>query len=466
MANLLMRGGLSPLEPIDIDDVLTHNLIGGNSGNLVYAYSVFRTLFTEGTRIDVDGYACERGTWTDADIERVNATYDAYVIPLADAFRPGFAGSLRNMTSAIEKLTIPCHVIGVGVRAPLGADVAAGLACDKEARRFLRAVLRKSALVGLRGATTARYLEHLGFAQGSSYAVIGCPSMYGFGRSLRQRPLRAGKNARVSVNFNTKTKRPAMRWLVKLARRRENGQYVAQRLPELVTLYAGAGNNLAAGKACFPSTLAHPLYQQDKVRFFLSAHSWIEDMRTVGLSIGSRLHGTVAAILGGAPVVFSPCDARTQELQEYHAFPTVPQLELGPDVRLRDVLEAVDLESHLRRQGENFDRYLGFLHANGLATIFDADPERHDAPLDAEIAKLDPGAGRCTSVLTCSRAEAIGRTSTYLNVQVNREVARALRDALGTAPDANAAHTTGARTGAEPPAGGRLRGALRKLSTP
>lgn len=49
MRKILIRAGVSPLETPDIDDVLQRDLIGTNSGNLIYQYSVFRALMTEGT---------------------------------------------------------------------------------------------------------------------------------------------------------------------------------------------------------------------------------------------------------------------------------------------------------------------------------------------------------------------------------------------------------------------------------
>ncbi len=93
--------------------MIVRNSIGGNVGNLVYAYSVFRTLMTEETTITPDYYRIHP-----ADAEQINKTYDMYIIPLADAFREDFVPSLRKYTQLIKKLTIPVVVIGVGLRAP------------------------------------------------------------------------------------------------------------------------------------------------------------------------------------------------------------------------------------------------------------------------------------------------------------------------------------------------------------
>lgn len=59
---------------------------GGNSGNMLFVYSMFRALLTEDTKIDVNYYNLDEST-----IDKVNEEYDAFVIPLANAFRSDFA---------------------------------------------------------------------------------------------------------------------------------------------------------------------------------------------------------------------------------------------------------------------------------------------------------------------------------------------------------------------------------------
>ena len=49
MRKVLIRTGMSPLETPDIDWIFDKDRIGGNSGNLIYQYSVYRALMTEGT---------------------------------------------------------------------------------------------------------------------------------------------------------------------------------------------------------------------------------------------------------------------------------------------------------------------------------------------------------------------------------------------------------------------------------
>src|SRR5699024_5874278 len=113
MRKILIRSGISPLDIFEPDYMIDKNSIGGNVGNLIYAYSVYRALMTEETEITPDYYKIDHN---EADF--INDNYDTYVIPLADAFRESFVGSLKRYTKLIKKLRIPVIVVGVGLSAP------------------------------------------------------------------------------------------------------------------------------------------------------------------------------------------------------------------------------------------------------------------------------------------------------------------------------------------------------------
>ena len=53
---ILIRAGLSPLDHSSISDIIRNNMIGGNVGNLVCAYSLFRMLMTDPDTVLVPDY--------------------------------------------------------------------------------------------------------------------------------------------------------------------------------------------------------------------------------------------------------------------------------------------------------------------------------------------------------------------------------------------------------------------------
>ena len=244
MKKYLMRGGLNPLEIKSTEDIIFRNLIGANSGNLLYAYGVYRTLLTEDTVIDMDYYGVER-SYTDKDIERINREYDAYICPLADAFRDAFTQKLFKYANFFNKLTIPFYVIGMGMRSPLDGTLADSYVYDDAARAFMKAATRNGNLVGLRGATTAKYLTRLGFEEGKHFMVIGCPSMYSCGRHLPIRPLSTGTDGclpaetRIAFNMSAITPDSVLKFLFSEIDRYPNHHVVEQNEAELRLLYFG-----------------------------------------------------------------------------------------------------------------------------------------------------------------------------------------------------------------------------------
>lgn len=413
-----MRGGESPLDTFTPEEIIEKNLIGANSGNLLYAFGVYRTLMTEEVRIDVDYYGVER-FFSDEDINRINEEYDAYICPLADAFRDAFAGKLVKYANFFNKLKIPCYVIGLGVRAPYESSVKDGFAFDEQAKTFVKAVLNKSSLLGLRGEITAEYLKHLGFQEDRDFQVIGCPSMYTFGRELPQRKLQFSSDGKlipstkVSCNMSSITPENVLGFLFSQMDRFPNHFCVEQNEAELRLLYNGVRyvTNQKENFTLLPLEITHPLLQENRYKFFINVKTWFEFLGTMDLCMGSKLHGNVAGILSGCPTLFIPLDGRMRELVSYHNFPAVPYNCIKETDYLEDILGKVDLQSHLKRQGENFDRFINFLDKNGLDHIYKGDKTIGCAPIDELMNEKEYPV--VESILTCSRDEAVRRFNVY-----------------------------------------------------
>lgn len=368
----LMRGAIDVFENHTKIEMAVRDYIGSNSGNMLYAYSVFRMLTNVDTKVDVDHYSVERNVYTNEDICRINETYEAYILPLADAFRDDYVDRLNNYAVFIEKLAIPCYVIGVGIREDYEPDFSKKHVFDKVVVRFIKAVLAKSSIVGIRGAITGKYLNNLGFVEDKDYMVIGCPSLFTYGKKLTQRALSAcDKNINIAINFGRGyADKSIAKYLYELSEQYENYQYIAQETSELRTYVAGINN--MKGSLWYPGGIDHKFYRENKVRFYIDPISWVSAMKSIDLSIGGRFHGNVAAILGGAPAILFLVDARTRELAEYLHIPCLPMNCFDWNQSLESVIEKIDLQSHLKVYEENFERYIKFLRINGIKFNFDS----------------------------------------------------------------------------------------------
>ena len=131
--NILMRSAMNPLDNPTAEQVITRNLIGGNVGNMLFAYSVMRTLMREDSKIDTIKTLKE---FSDEEVEKINSEYDCFVLPLANAFRKQFIRELEYLISLIKRLKIPVYVIGVGVQAGVNETFEGTFEFDDVSKRF------------------------------------------------------------------------------------------------------------------------------------------------------------------------------------------------------------------------------------------------------------------------------------------------------------------------------------------
>lgn len=394
--------------------MIVRNSIGGNVGNLVYAYSVFRTLMTEGTTITPDYYRIHP-----ADAEQINKTYDMYIIPLADAFREDFVPSLRKYTQLIKKLTIPVVVIGVGLRAPFEPKLNEGFPFDEDVKAFVSAVLERSNMIGVRGEITAKYLSRLGFREGIDHTVIGCPSMYAFGRELKIRETNITPESMVTVNSSRLSPKHVLDFITKSMKEFPNHYFIPQWRKEMILTYAGAPA-LAKPADNYPVSMEDPAYKNDRVRFFLNVPTWLDFLRQADLSFGARLHGNIAATIAGTPSLLLPKDARMRELAEYHQLTHVMANEITDQTKLSELIETLNFHQPEKQQAQNFDHFISFLNQNELDHIYKEKAIPDTVPFEEKLSntKLLPPV---TTVSGCSSTETAKRWEALMALEVAKK---------------------------------------------
>ena len=272
---------------------------------------------------------------------RINDEFDAYVVPLANAFRPSFAAVLDRMTELIAPPPDPGRrpgrrgtgdarlrldparadrAIREGVRAPPSSTAA---------RRSASAASSRPSTCGASASATSR-----------SSAVRRCsPGAPTSGSSGRSRSSRRDARIALTVSPYVKAIGPIVTRHVEAY---PNLVYIAQDLESLELLLWGGTHPDAMRRLDNPVHLAHPLIRDDRTRFFLDPYPWIEDLRTRDFSFGTRIHGTIAALLAGTPGLVIAHDARTLELARYFDIPHRTVREVGPETDAADLYAAAD----------------------------------------------------------------------------------------------------------------------------
>lgn len=355
MTRILLRAPKDPFEVVDAEGTLTRNLIGSNSGNLVFIEAAHKILSAPGVQIDPDRFKAGVGR-----AAMINEQYDAYAIPLANAFRLSFEPALIQLTSLLQQLRIPIVVLGVGAQATLDYDWSRLAPMEKSVKAFVSTVLDHGPSIGVRGELTHDYLRSLGFRD---VEVVGCPSMFLWGdrMDVRKRSETLGPDARLAITVSPYVK--AMGDIVVSHHARyPNLTYVAQDLQTLELMVWGESPRMTRIEDPIPVHLGHPLFREDKVRFYLDPWPWIDALRQHDFAFGTRIHGTIATILAGTPGVVLAHDSRTLELARYFDIPHRRLTEVTSDLDASELFEAADYtalnEGHAARYRSLID-YLG-----------------------------------------------------------------------------------------------------------
>ena len=375
---------------------------------MLFSDAVYRTLSVPGTKIECDAYVPESHRLTDDQVRLIDSSYDAYVLPLANAFRDSFSRALDRLTEVISRLSIPVVVTGVGCQLGMDGDMDdVSDALKESTSRFVAAVLDHSPAIGVRGEVTRRFLLSLGFHD-SDVRVIGCPSLLSLDKDIRIRPatvpLTAG--SRIAVNFE--------------AGNRSFGTAAAASDDDLVSMYqanertyphlvsvfqtiAGAqlvlwGKPVADFPDGTPRSPQDRAWKENRLRFFTNPQPWIDFMRNEDFYLGVRIHGTIASIIAGTPALLLTVDSRTRELAEYHGIPSLPLRTAVRDGRLvaEELRSESDFTQFHQLMPENWMRYHRYLEECGLHHIAESGHANPDYERRLATLHTTPGA-QCMS---------------------------------------------------------------------
>lgn len=363
---ILLRSGKSPYDVVPVEEALHRDVIATNSGNLIFSDAAHKILETPGTEVVSNGIRTDVGA-----AGRINEEYDAFVVPLANAFRPSFESQLKRLTQLIGRLRIPVVVLGVGAQTGLDYDPQRLRAMEPTVRAFVSAVLDRSASIGVRGEFTEKYLRDLGFRD---VETIGCPSLFLYGKELavRKRVPELTPDSPIAVNgSHSAVRSQGLGRVIRDAHARYPRLcFVGQNLSDARQLHWRDLSHPNGRVKAMPTHPDHPMYREDKVRVYVDPVTWIDDLREFDYSFGSRIHGNIAALLAGTPATVLCGDSRTLELCRYfdiphHRLDTLPQ-----DTDPARLYEECDLTAFNGGHQERFERFTAFLERNGLRNTF------------------------------------------------------------------------------------------------
>jgi hypothetical protein len=394
---ILMRAGKTPLDSFNPVTTLEENILLGNSGNQLFSHAVFKHLSHSKNQIKIGNF-----DYGQENAAKINEQYDALVLPLANAFRPSFLSKLERLSALIEKLKIPVVVAGIGAQTDANYDLEKLRSINKGVSRFVKAVLERSASIGVRGECTAAYLSKLGFRD---VDIIGCPSLFYYGNRFAVRPAKSlNKQSKIAISISTKGSQAAftekLRYMGEIFDRNfeifKEITYVGQENSSLELLLFGRSTTEGIEHREMSPRLANYLFDEGRVRFFTEPVTWFRSLTEFDFVTGSRLHGCIAGLIGGTPAFMFAHDSRTLEIARHFNIPHQVLDEHAIHVRFDEALAHADYHQLERTQAQRLQEYAHFLDKNGLQHIVldDAAMNAFDARVDAipRVGEIRPDA--------------------------------------------------------------------------
>lgn len=378
MTRILIRAGKNPFTPLGAYETFDRNAIGNNNGNLLFSSAVHKLLSADGVEVEAHGLSFNAG-----QAESVSDNFDTFVLPLANAFRESFEGSLKALTAFIDKLTIPTVMLSGGAQSGPDGTFSNLARIEGTVIKFCRAVLKRSSHITVRGEQTAEYIRSLGF---SDVLVIGCPSMTFNGPGHMVRAVEPKSQYRLA--YNIESSKDIMGDLIEKVEAQHDATYFPQDMATFEMMLWGVEKYNAARDDRLPLRSSHPQFADNKAEFMLDPHVWMSRMRDMDLSFGPRIHGNVVSLLAGTPSVVFAHDSRTQELSDYHEIPHFRLSEISSVVSLEQVIERADYKNFNAHHTQRFDKVVDFLKDNGISTIYDDGQESARAEYERRISSV------------------------------------------------------------------------------
>lgn len=316
------------------------SVYSSNTGNLLFNYATTLIAELQGGRFP----------WG-ASAEHVQRRCDALVIPMANHL--GSHTDLESSGPPISKYELPVVILGIGVQAPEGQQVSVPVGTQN----WLHSVSQRSPSehpnITTRGNLSSNILSSLSPSVNS--VPLGCPSFFinrnpRLGQEISSRIHSISHHsARIAVSAGNPWKPHTLqveRMLLALVQD-TSGAYIVQHPETMLELSLGFSPDPSRAEVVrerlFRDLSIDQMFAWFKLysRAYISVPQWLLDMRRFDLHVGTRIHGSMAAIQAGIPSVCIYIDQRTKELCDFLQIPCLSVLDVGSSLEATKLLDVL-----------------------------------------------------------------------------------------------------------------------------
>jgi hypothetical protein len=335
------------------------DFFGKNTGNLVFSEALYHVLSN-----------ARRSSYNFMDHELEGC--DGVVIAAANWLNP--YSDFSALALRLERTNLPVFVSGLGAQATLEQSIPS---LKEGTLRLVKLAAERSAAISVRGDFTRDVLASYGV---TNVVSTGCPSLLLSGPEAPQlnyqHPL---DESRVCLQATRHVLNSADALQLHIYREafRQNVDLVLQ---------SELADSCYAGRRQVPSDVAARVdpvlmsvydssniteireYLAKRAKVFFLLDEWLLYMKTRSFCLGTRIHGTVMALLSGTPATLICHDSRTLEMAKKMNVPYVDsrKIDVGSPINIVSYLDPAGLEAFLVGYKTYYQEFMNFFKMNGL----------------------------------------------------------------------------------------------------
>ena len=296
----------------------------------------------------------DESAWTGDERLQEEGVYDRVVLSLQDLLRGGISQPLFNYEAVArfaEQVRAPLIVVGLGANTLFETPRQLVEAMPRHVRWAIDVLCDRAEAIGVRGEYSAEVLQHTGVVKAQ---VIGCPTFFHHAKAVAASDFAITRDAfayggmYIPQPFDTardyfvlQDELPALHELAPECFSREDAEKWLSVDPGWLTPIMDS---------------LRPVARSGRALAFASADAWSRFLAdNVGAVVGGRLHGGVAALSHGIPLLLTNPDLRTREFAEYMKFPYRPNLPTDtPRERLAELIDMGPFKANYGEAVANF----------------------------------------------------------------------------------------------------------------
>lgn len=306
--------------------------------------------------------------------DEINEKFDMIIYPMANIFSKEFSVNLDKLSDSFEKIKIPVYVISCGAQADSYDDLNDLVkSIGSVSKRFISTIYKTGGQFALRGWFTAEFFKKLGF---DNPAVVGCPSLFQLGRNLKIEKKKIDFS-HLKPSFNGK-----FDVIKDYLNQFENSVFYDQDLFYNYLYNPNYYYGRSIRKDCLKFLKSNPysldiakLIANDRLKLIADMWDWQNSFysENIDFSFGSRIHGSVIALLSGIPAVVVEFDSRTREMAEFYNIPCVKSFNEVKPQDLYKFYQNVDFSNFNKNFAILYDNFEDFLIQNNIVKTINTD---------------------------------------------------------------------------------------------